>query len=90
MQEGNGNEHRGSYKGYASGYAQLIQSPKTWNNHPMIITTNKRLTGDTSPGHIEHTLVPPGVLSPPDSKYSGILECPCNSRYGGPHAHSCL
>ena len=23
------------------------------------------------------------MLSPPDSKYSGILECPCNSRYGG-------
>lgn len=78
--EGNGNEHRGSYRGYARGYAQLIQSPREWSNNPMIINTNKRLTADTSPGHINHKLVPPGVLSPSDSKYSGLLECPCTTR----------
>lgn len=50
--EGNGNEHRVSYKGYAAGYAQLIHSPTTWVNNPMIINTAKSLTDDTSPGPI--------------------------------------
>jgi hypothetical protein len=40
--EGNGNEHRRSFKGYAQGYAQLIQSPSVWANNPMIININKR------------------------------------------------
>jgi hypothetical protein len=77
--EGNGNEHRGAYKGYAKGYAQLINSPKTWANNPMIINTNKRLTNDTSPGYISR-YVPKHSLAPNDSLYSGILECPCTDR----------
>ena len=52
--EGNGNEHRGSYKGYAKGYAQVIKSPRIWANNPMIINTNKKLTNEkgttSSPG----------------------------------------
>ena len=78
--EGNGNEHRRSFKGYPQGYAQLILSPQTWANNPMIIDTNKRLTGDKSPGPINHELVPRGSIAPPDSTYSGILECPCTDR----------
>ena len=78
--EGNGNEHRGAYKGYAKGYAQLIKSPKTWSNNPMIINTNKKLTNDASPGNINHQLVPKHSLAPNDSTYSGILECPCTDR----------
>ena len=79
--EGNGNEHRGSWHGYAKGYGQLIYSPTTWTNSPMIINTNKRLTtGDDSPGPINHKLVPKSVLSPPNSDYSGIMECPCTTR----------
>ena len=77
--EGNGNEHRGAYKGYPKNFAQLIFSPQTWSNNPMIINTNKRLTGDTSPGHISR-LVPSHSLAPDDSNYSGILECPCTDR----------
>ena len=48
--EGNGNEHRLSFHGFAKGFAQLIHSPTTWANNPMIINTNKRITNDTSPG----------------------------------------
>ena len=78
--EGNGNEHRGSYKGYAKGFAQLIKSPKTWANNPMIINTNKRLVPhDMSPGHISG-LVPRHSLAPENSTYSGLLECPCTDR----------
>jgi hypothetical protein len=77
--EGNGNEHRGAYKGYAKSFAQLIKSPKTWANNPMIINTNKRLTDDMSPGYISR-LVPKHSLAPEDSTYSGILECPCTDR----------
>ena len=77
--EGNGNEHRVSFKGYATGFAQLIQSPTTWTAIPMIINTNKELTDDTSPGPIGGPQ-PKGPLAPPDADYQGILECPCTTR----------
>jgi hypothetical protein len=50
--EGNGNEHRNSYHGFANGIAQLIHSPTEFTNNAMIINTNKRLTNDNSPGPI--------------------------------------
>jgi len=78
--EGNGNEHQGSYKGYARGFAQLIESPVTFMEGPMLINTNKRLTNDTSPGHINNQLLPRYSLAPPSAGYSGIAECPCTSR----------
>ena len=61
--EGNGNEHRNSYKGYAQGFAQLVHSPTVWSNNAMIINTNKRLTNDKTPGPIggpqpTHSLAP--------------------------------
>ena len=42
--EGNGNEHRASFKGYPKGYAQLLASPTTWINSPMIINTSATST----------------------------------------------
>eukprot|EP00041_Stephanoeca_diplocostata_P025952 m.691955 g.691955 ORF g.691955 m.691955 type:complete len:857 (+) comp22858_c0_seq1:64-2634(+) len=80
--EGNGNEHRVSYKGYANGVAQLIHSPTTWTNNAMIINTNKRLTNDTSPGPMvrDQRLIPRHSIAPPDANYAGILECPCTTR----------
>ena len=80
--EGNGNEHRRSYKGYAKGFAQLIHSPVSFTNNAMMINTNKRLVPksvDPSPGVIS-TLLPRGSLSPPDATYAGIMECPCTDR----------
>ena len=77
--EGNGNEHRGSFHGYAKGFAQLLHSPTDISNTPMIININKRLTGETSPGPIS-SLQPRRSLAPLNATYSGILECPCTSR----------
>eukprot|EP00040_Diaphanoeca_grandis_P020564 m.109371 g.109371 ORF g.109371 m.109371 type:complete len:861 (+) comp27951_c0_seq1:141-2723(+) len=77
--EGNGNEHRASYKGYPHGYAQLIESPTVFSNNAMIINTNKRLTDDHTPGPIGGP-VPRTSLAPPNADYQGILECPCTTR----------
>jgi hypothetical protein len=77
--EGNGNEHRLSFHGYAKGFAQLIHSPTTWTNNPMIINTNKRLTNDTSPGPIGGP-VPRNSLAPEGADYQSILECPCTTK----------
>eukprot|EP00812_Abedinium_dasypus_P000841 NODE_109_length_2084_cov_290.840315.p1 GENE.NODE_109_length_2084_cov_290.840315~~NODE_109_length_2084_cov_290.840315.p1 ORF type:complete len:681 (+),score=169.76 NODE_109_length_2084_cov_290.840315:29-2044(+) len=80
ISEGNGNEARGAFKGYARGFAQLIASPTYYLSVPMIINTNKKLTNDTSPGPINHELLPRNSLAPPDALYSGIDECPCTTR----------
>ena len=77
--EGNGNEHRVSFKGYAKGFSQLIYSPESFLCQPMIINTNKRLTNDTSPGPIGGPQ-PRNTLAPPNADYQGILECPCTTR----------
>ena len=79
--EGNGNEYRRSFKAYSKGYAQLIESPTTWANSPMIINGNKRLTGDASPGPVA-SLQPRKSLAPrgPNAAYNGLFECPCTSR----------
>lgn len=77
--EGNGNEHRASFHGYANGFSQHIYSPHSWQNDIMIINTNKKLTNDTSPGPIGD-LLPRSSLAPVNASYSGLLECPCTSR----------
>lgn len=77
--EGNGNEHRVSFHGYAKGFAQLIHSPTTWTNNPMIINTNKRITNDSSPGPIGGPQ-PRNSLAPKGADYQGILECPCTTK----------
>ena len=92
--EGNGGESRKSYHGYPSGYAQLIDSPNLWHITPMQIDTRNRDCGVT-PKDIhnctDHSVPGPepkqaryGLGIPKGgSPYSGLLECPCNSRYGG-------
>ncbi|KAH8049461.1 hypothetical protein JL721_11690 [Aureococcus anophagefferens] len=67
--EGNGGESRKSFHGYPDGYAQLIGSPDAWHIEPMQIDTRNRESGRS---HLKA-----------GSPYSGVLECPCTSRYGG-------
>ena len=91
--EGNGGESRKSFHGYPDGYAQLIDSPDTWHITPMQIDTRNRDCGATPKDINNCTKFKPGPepkqarygLGIPKSGaiYSGILECPCNSRYGG-------
>lgn len=76
--EGNGNEARAAFKHYPEGYGLNIESPQDFLTIPMIINTNKRLTGDTSPGPINHDLLPANAERPQD--FSGIIECPCTDR----------
>lgn len=90
--EGNGGESRKSFHGYPEGYAQLIESPDTWHITPMQIDTRNRDCGVTPASITNCTKFTPGpepkqarygLGVPKDTNYSGILECPCNSRYGG-------
>ena len=90
--EGNGGESRKSFHGYPEGYAQLIESPNMWHITPMQIDTRNRDCGVTPADITNCTKFLPGpepkqarygLGIPPDTNYSGLLECPCNSRYGG-------
>ncbi|CAJ1925741.1 unnamed protein product [Cylindrotheca closterium] len=75
--EGNGGEFRLSYHGYPNGYAQIIESPDSYNIAPMQIDTwNRNATNSTYlPGPM-----PSGSRIPPEAGYSGLLECPCTDR----------
>jgi len=89
--EGNGGESRKSFHGYPDGYAQLIDSPKTWRLIPMQIDTRRRDCGVTPDAVHNCTRFEPWIeprqarygRSAAGANYSGILECPCNSRFGG-------
>lgn len=92
--EGNGGESRKSFHGYPDGYAQLIDSPNSWLIIPMQVDTRNRDCGVTPKdvNNCTNHLVPGpepkqsryGIEMPKEmSPYSGLLECPCNSRFGG-------
>lgn len=90
--EGNGGESRKSFHGYPQGYAQLITSPTAWHITPMQIDTRDRRCGATPADVHKCTQFKPwmepkqsryGRGVPEATNYSGILECPCNSGYGG-------
>ena len=90
--EGNGGESRKSFHGYPDGFAQLLHSPTQWHINPMQIDTRNRDCGATpddihrcvkfTPGP-EPRQARYGFVAPSDTNYSGVLECPCNGRYGG-------
>mmetsp|Transcript_15463 Transcript_15463/g.36558 ORF Transcript_15463/g.36558 Transcript_15463/m.36558 type:complete len:894 (-) Transcript_15463:53-2734(-) len=91
--EGNGGESRKSFHGYPEGYAQLLESPDLWHITPMQVDTRNRDCG-VSPadiGKCSSPFVPGpeprqtrwGLGVPKVTNYSGLLECPCNSRFGG-------
>lgn len=75
--EGNGNEHRLSFHGYARGYAQLIHSPVAFAPGIMFINT-KDVSGKSPNGH--GSLLPRVALASADVPYSAMLECPCGTR----------
>ena len=90
--EGNGGESRKSYHGYPKGYAQLVESPRTWTITPMQIDTRNRDCGVTPADINNCTQFVPGPEPkqarygfgiPEGTNYSGILECPCNGQFGG-------
>ena len=91
--EGNGGESRKSFHGYPKGYAQLIHSPESWHITPMQIDTRNRDCGVTPADVGKCTQFAPGPepkqarygrgIPAAGTNYSGLLECPCTSNYGG-------
>jgi len=101
--EGNGGEARKSFHGYPDGFAQLVDSPVNVSVFVMSIDTRNRDCGidrrdidkciQFTPGPEPKQArygrgVPPG-----GTNYSGLVECPCTSRFGGdplfyPQAHT--
>lgn len=90
--EGNGGESRKSYHGYPEGFAQLMHSPQSWHITPMQIDTRNRDCGATRDSVRNCSRFVPGPEPrqarwgrgvPKDTNYSGVLECPCNGRFGG-------
>lgn len=70
--EGNGNEHRGTFHGLPTGYAQLLHSPRTFN--AFLHTINTRMP------YLGPWLLPRESPASPTDAYSGLAECPCTDR----------
>ena len=89
--EGNGGESRKSFHGYPKGFAQLLSSPTSWHLTPMQIDTRRRDCGVGRDAIHNCTKFEPWIEPKQarygrhvsQSNYSGVLECPCNSRFGG-------
>lgn len=71
--QGNGGEHRKSFKYLPQGFGQLIESPTEWHLQPMMINTKNPNGGRGGPQPRSSTALP-------GSNYSGLLECPCTTR----------
>lgn len=76
----NGGEVRKSFHGYAPGYAQVIESPKTFHITPMQIDTWNRDKMNLTGSPFVAGPLPRNSLAPPDAVYSGMLECPVSTR----------
>merc|ERR1712166_40818 len=95
--EGNGGESRHSFHGYPKGYAQLIHSPETWKITPMNIDTRNRDCGANYTDVHNCSKFIPGIeprssrffrgIPKGGTNYSGLLECPCNSRFGADYGN---
>ena len=84
--QGNGGEHRKSFKHLPKGTGQYIYSPEEFILQPMLINTNYQ--GDNSTADQNKTArelfyeapLPLESLSPVGANYSGLMECPCTTR----------
>lgn len=82
--QGNGGEHRLSFKHFPKGTGQLVESPQQFILQPMLINTkNPKGPG---PGRGDPTLAAPVPKAssinrwPADYKTSPLMECPCTTR----------
>jgi hypothetical protein len=87
MVEGNGNEHRRTFKYIPTGFGQLIASPVAFAPNFMFINTNNPDTnnwgargGPLPSGGKMPGWTSTGSMAPPNASYSGLLECPCTTR----------
>eukprot|EP00949_MAST-11_sp_MAST-11-sp1_P003017 g3017.t1 len=87
MVEGNGNEHRRTFKYIPTGFGQLVASPVAFAPNFMFINTNNPSTpdwggrgGPLPTGGKMPGWTSTGSMAPPNASYSGLLECPCTTR----------
>ena len=79
--QGNGGEHRKSFKHLPKGTGQLVASPRDLILQPMLINTNNPAKPGQSARQAFHSApLPSSSLSPPNANYSGLMECPCTTR----------
>eukprot|EP00946_MAST-07B_sp_MAST-7B-sp1_P003171 g3171.t1 len=79
--QGNGGEHRKSFKHLPLGTGQLIMSPEQFILQPMLINTNYPASPGQTPREAFHDApLPKEALSPAGANYSGLMECPCTTR----------
>lgn len=84
--QGNGGEHRKSFKYLPMGTGQLLESPKSFVLQPMLINTNFQGGSDPSAKNktarqlFHEAPLPKNSISPPGANYSGLMECPCTTR----------
>ena len=79
--QGNGGEHRKSFKHYAKGYGQFLESPAEFWLQPMLINTHGP-DGETK--HVSGPISRNSYGQEPNQtinrKYSPMMECPCTDR----------
>eukprot|EP00294_Goniomonas_avonlea_P005205 CAMPEP_0114558124 /NCGR_PEP_ID=MMETSP0114-20121206/10203_1 /TAXON_ID=31324 /ORGANISM="Goniomonas sp, Strain m" /LENGTH=847 /DNA_ID=CAMNT_0001743471 /DNA_START=21 /DNA_END=2564 /DNA_ORIENTATION=- len=73
--QGNGNEHRKSFKFLPKGFGQMVHSPEEFILQPMLINTKNPDGSGTRGGPL-----PKSSMAPPGANYSGLMECPCTTR----------
>lgn len=79
--QGNGGEHRKSFKHLPRGTGQLIMSPEQFVLQPMLINTNNPALPGQTPREAFHAApLPKEARSPAGANYSGLMECPCTTR----------
>mmetsp|Transcript_472 Transcript_472/g.736 ORF Transcript_472/g.736 Transcript_472/m.736 type:complete len:955 (+) Transcript_472:147-3011(+) len=79
--QGNGGEHRKSFKHLPRGTGHLLLSPDKLNLNPMFINTKFPAQKGQSPRQAFRNATRPRTsLSPPNADYSGLMECPCTTR----------
>ena len=83
FKENSGGEFRKSYHGYPAGYAQLIESPDTWEVQPMQIDVHDRTIGLTDQIQPTFEHLPQSLqnsMTDLQSGFNPVLECPCTDR----------
>ena len=81
-QQGNGGEHRKSFKYLPQGTGQLLESPTSFVLQPMLINTyfQNKTSNKTARELFHEAPLPQNSLAPVGANYSGLMECPCTTR----------
>mmetsp|Transcript_14429 Transcript_14429/g.36058 ORF Transcript_14429/g.36058 Transcript_14429/m.36058 type:complete len:1135 (+) Transcript_14429:342-3746(+) len=92
ISEANGGESRKSLHSYPDGFAQIVEQPRYWHVTPMQVDSRNRDCG-VAPADVGGTCESLGIeprqaawggrVPHAERKVTGLIECPCTSRFGG-------